>query len=119
MPSNSPRAVLDDILTNIDRAKHLISGETLEILSASWIKLYAPARCLEIISEASRRLSNDTRDRHPTIPWRDVADAGNVFRYEYPDVDALILWDTVAYRLGELRQAAAAEIGVLEGGNPS
>jgi hypothetical protein len=39
MPSKSPRAALDDILTNIDRAKHLISGETLETLFANWIKL--------------------------------------------------------------------------------
>ena len=32
---------------------------------------YAVTRCLEIISEASRRLPDDLRERHPSMPWRD------------------------------------------------
>ena len=35
---------------------------------ASW--LYAIIRALEIISEASRRLSDDLKARYPDIPWR-------------------------------------------------
>ncbi len=49
---------------------------------------YAVVRCLEIVSEASRRLPNELKRRHPTIDWRAVAGAGNIYRHDYEDVTA-------------------------------
>jgi hypothetical protein len=43
------------------------------------LHLYAVVRCLEIISEASRRLPDELKARHPSIEWRDMAGAGDVF----------------------------------------
>lgn len=40
--------------------------------------VYAVTRCLEIISEASRRLPSEMKARYPSIPWKDMAGAGNV-----------------------------------------
>jgi predicted nucleotidyltransferase len=40
----------------------------------------AVTRCPEIISEASRRLPQDMKDRHPHIPWVEMAAVGNVYR---------------------------------------
>jgi len=48
--------------------------------------VYAVIRCLEIISEASRRLSDEIKDRNPHIPWVNMAGAGNVYRHDYEDV---------------------------------
>jgi hypothetical protein len=45
-------------------------------------------RCLEIISEASRRLPEAMKARHPSIAWSDMAGAGNVYRHDYDDVAA-------------------------------
>jgi uncharacterized protein with HEPN domain len=42
---------------------------------------YAVIRSLEIISEASRRLSDELKARHPGIPWREMAAAGNFYRH--------------------------------------
>jgi uncharacterized protein with HEPN domain len=39
-------------------------------------------RCLEIISEASRRLPESLKARHPEIPWKQIAGAGNVYRHD-------------------------------------
>ena len=44
---------------------------------------YAVTRALEIISEASRQLTDDLTARHPTVPWPQVRAAGNVYRHEY------------------------------------
>ena len=52
-------------------------------------------RCLEIISEASRRLPDDLKARHPAIAWKDVAGAGNIYRHDYEDVAAQHVWDAV------------------------
>ena len=73
--------------------------------------LYAVVRCLEIISEASRRLPDEVKARHPSIPWKDVAGAGNVYRHEYEDVAAKVVWDTVQIALPALREVIVAELG--------
>ena len=64
--------------------------------------LYAITRCLEIISEASRRLPDELKARHPSIQWRDMAAAGNIYRHEYEDVAVRGVWDTLIYHLPPL-----------------
>lgn len=43
-------------------------------------------RELEIVSEASRHIPADLKDRYPAIAWRQVADLGNVLRHVYDHV---------------------------------
>ncbi|UWU69698.1 DUF86 domain-containing protein [Bradyrhizobium sp. NC92] len=61
--------------------------------------VYAVTRCLEIISEASRRLPEELKARHPAIAWRQMAAAGNVYRDNYEDVAANLVWETVQQAL--------------------
>jgi len=72
--------------------------------------VYAVTRALEIISEASRRLPEELKERHPEIDWVAVAAAGNVYRHEYEAVDEVQLWHTVQHGLAGLRDVAAAEL---------
>jgi len=72
--------------------------------------VYAVTRCFEIISEASRRLPDDLKARHPQIPWRDIAGAGNIYRHDYEDVQAKIIWRTVQGSLDALLAAVADEL---------
>lgn len=44
-------------------------------------------RELEIVSEASRHLDAEVRNRHPDIPWKRVADFANWTRHSYDSVD--------------------------------
>ena len=46
---------------------------------------------VEIISEASRRLTDDVKTRHPEIPWQKVAGIGNVLRHDYESIAAAIM----------------------------
>jgi uncharacterized protein with HEPN domain len=71
---------------------------------------YAVTRCLEIISEASRRLPDDLKARHPSIAWREMAGAGNVYRRDYEDVAAQYVWDTVQRALPPLRAVIEKEL---------
>lgn len=72
--------------------------------------IYAVTRCLEIISEASRRLSGALKVRHPSIPWKQMAGAGNVYRHDYEDVAARYVWNTVTRDLSPLRTVIEQEI---------
>ena len=76
------------------------------------MRVYAITRCLEIISEASRRLSEGLKARHPSIAWREIASAGNVYRHDYQDVAPPRVWDTVQFALPPLRAAIEQELGL-------
>ena len=94
--------------------RHL-DGLTCERFRESRLHLYAVTRALEIISEASRRLPDDLRDRHPQLPWRSIRDVGNFYRHQYDNVAASYVWETVTVHLPPLLAAVAAEIKMLEG----
>jgi uncharacterized protein with HEPN domain len=72
--------------------------------------VYAVTRALEIISEASRRLPDDLKLRHPAIDWPGAAAAGNVYRREYEVVDDALLWYIVQQSLTGLRETAVVEL---------
>jgi uncharacterized protein with HEPN domain len=68
MLSETERDSLSDILFNIDLAISFAQGFDYERFLTDMRTFYAITRCLEIISEASRRLSPEMKARHPDIP---------------------------------------------------
>lgn len=109
-PSRSPAAALRDIVENIELARSFVDGLSFDEFQADRRTLYAVVRCLEIISEASRRLPADLKARHPEIPWTDVAGAGSIYRHQYQNVRATLVWETVKQSLGPLRMAVDDEL---------
>jgi uncharacterized protein with HEPN domain len=110
MLSESPARTLSDILYHFDRAQAFVAGFDRAAFQADLRTLFAVTRCLEIISEASRRLPPALKDRHPSIPWKRMAGAGNVYRHDYEDVAANLVWDTVQNELPPLREVVEREL---------
>jgi uncharacterized protein with HEPN domain len=102
---------LRDILHNIILAQDFVGQITYQEFSSDTLRLYAVIRCLEIISEASRRLPDDLKARNATIPWREVAAAGNIYRHEYEAVAARLVWRTLTHDLPMLRVVVEQELG--------
>jgi uncharacterized protein with HEPN domain len=48
--------------------------------------------------------------RYPSVAWKDMAGAGNIYRHEYEDVAARLLRDTVQIALPPLREVVAQEL---------
>ena len=68
-------------------------------------------RALEIISEATRRLPVELKDRHPNVELAGcLAAAGNVYRHEYEAVDEALVWHTARHGLDALRGVATMEL---------
>jgi uncharacterized protein with HEPN domain len=110
MPSNASIAPLRDILHHIDLAVEFVAGSDIASFRDDARTIYAVTRCLEIISEASRRLPEDLKARHPSIAWQQMAAAGNVYRHEYEDVAAHFIWETVQRDLPALRTVIEQEL---------
>lgn len=95
MPSDRIDGTLRDIPHHIDLAIQFAGGLDREAFAADVRTVYAVTRCLEIISEASRRLPDELKRRHPAIAWKQMAAAGNVYRHNYEDVAAHFVWETI------------------------
>ncbi len=59
-------------------------------------------RLVEIVGEAATRVSDSTRQRHPQIPWPQIAGMRNRLIHGYDFVDYDILWQTVTEDLPAL-----------------
>ena len=69
--------------------------------SAVHLHLHASAG-VEFIGEAARRISQETRDKYPQIPWREMTSMRNLVIHEYDVVDINQVWDTVQNKLPSL-----------------
>jgi uncharacterized protein with HEPN domain len=110
MPSDTASAALRDIAHHIDLAIQFAASFTYDTFREDLRTVYAVTRCLEIISEASRRLPDELKARHPSIAWKDMAGAGNIYRHDYEDVAAQHVWDTVQIDLLPLRVVIEREL---------
>jgi uncharacterized protein with HEPN domain len=82
MPSKRAAIALFDIRDNAKLAQEFVAGLSFDGFKADRRTFYAVTRCLEIISEAARRLPSCLRDRHPELPWRAIMGVGNVYRHD-------------------------------------
>lgn len=55
-----------------------------------------------ILGEASKRLSAEFREKHPNIPWRQIAGMCNMLVHEYDQIDLDVLWDVTQNSIPEL-----------------
>jgi uncharacterized protein with HEPN domain len=92
VPSRNPGQRLQDIIENIEAVR-------------------------EIISEASRRLPDDLKSKHPGVDWQAIAAAGNVYRHEYEAVVPAVVWHTATQQLHPLEVIARKELAQIDEAN--
>ncbi len=59
---------------------------------------------LQIIGEAARSMSIETREKHSEINWRDIIDFRNLLVHEYFRVDLQIVWQILEQEIPTLKQ---------------
>jgi uncharacterized protein with HEPN domain len=113
MPSDSAVTPLRGILYHIDLAGTFVAGFDSAAFHGDLRTIFAVTRCLEIISEASRWLPQSLKDRRPSIAWKRMAGARNVYLHDYEDVVANYIWDTMQNDLPPLRAVIEDELRQL------
>lgn len=106
--SLAPR--LTDIIEAIAHVHSEMAGVSLEAFEADWRKQWLVERGVEIISEASRHLTDELKARHPDIPWPKVAAIGSVLRHDYASIAAPIMWKLAQDDLTPLERACREEL---------
>ena len=110
MPTRSLAPRLMDMIEAIERIREVTASVTLDEFENDWAKRWLVERGVEIVSEASRHLPDDLKQRQPTIPWRKVAGIGNVLRHNYEHVAADILWKLANEELSPLEAVCRHEL---------
>ena len=98
----SDQESLIDIANAIRRILRYTSGISKLELEINDEKLSAILYQITIIGEATKRLSQEFRQQHPEIPWREMAGMRDVIIHEYDQLDFDVVWDVVENKSSEL-----------------
>ncbi len=82
----------------------------LDVFETDWQTQWLVERGVEIISEASRHLSDELKARHPHIPWGKVAGIGNILRHNYENIAAPVMWKLAQEDLSALESVCREEL---------
>lgn len=95
-------ALLFDILQSAEIARRYLEGIRFEEFEKDIKTQDAVIRRLEIIGEASSKISNETQTTYSDLPWLKMKGMRNFLIHEYDDIDLQIVWDTVFNNLPPL-----------------
>lgn len=84
-----------DILKYGKRAVGYLQSRTLDDFLDDQQLQDAAIRSLEVMGEASKRVSMAYRDDHPDIPWRRIAGLRDVLIHQYGRVNTREIWRVI------------------------
>jgi uncharacterized protein with HEPN domain len=96
-------AYLQHILDAISKIETYVSvGKERFMTESHWHD--AAIRQLEIIGEATKKLSPELRSAHPETPWRRIAGMRDVLIHDYIGVDLNAVWEVAQKDMRELEE---------------
>ncbi|MGD9509182.1 MAG: DUF86 domain-containing protein [Geminicoccaceae bacterium] len=108
------RLALEHMLDAITDLRALLAGKGRADFVADRLCQRGVERCLEVVSEASRRLPGDLKAAHADIEWRKIAGIGNVLRHDYDEIDAGVVWQTAVVEIEPLARLVESLLAGLQ-----
>jgi uncharacterized protein with HEPN domain len=88
------RARLADIIEAIEQIESQASKGKSAFLADSLIQVWM-VHHLMIIGEAVRAIDPAFKQKHPGVPWRQIAGMRNVLVHDYFRVNQTLVWETI------------------------
>jgi len=86
---------LQDMIDYARKAEAFASDKAIEDIMQDEVLLFAIARALEVVGEASKQVPASIKDRYTKVPWRSIAGMRDKIIHRYFGIDAEVLWVTV------------------------
>ena len=96
------KVFLQNILECIVKIEKYTNDGKEKFMSSDLIQ-DAVHRNLEIIGEATKKISQVTTEQHQEIPWRQMAGLCDVLIHDYMGIDLYIVWNVVHNELPKLK----------------
>jgi len=103
MSKRDIKIILKDILKEIDNISKFTEGINYENFVSDEMRYYATIRCLELIGESIRQLSEEFKKANPEIEWRKIVDLRNILIHEYFEIEPEIIWDVIKNEIPNLK----------------
>ena len=98
-------------LLDIDRAGQLVvefsQGMSREGLELDIQKRSAILYQIQIVGEATKRLSREFREQHPELPWDDMAGMRDIIVHQYDRLNFDLIWRAIQQSIPEMLEAIA------------
>lgn len=101
---------LTDILQAARLIETFVQGIAEEEFHQDLMRQSAVIRQIEIIGEATKRLSASFKNGHQEIPWRSMAGMRNILIHAYDHVDLDEVWNTATLAIPDIIQKIEALI---------
>ena len=95
---------LKDILSACQKIEAMVAATSEASFLNDEIMPAAVLHHLTVIGEAISRLSDELKDHHPEVPWRQIIAVRHRIVHAYFDLDWQILWDATIDDIPELRR---------------
>ncbi len=96
MKTKDDLVYLQHILNSIKWIESYVSDISQEQFLVDHLVQDAVIRQIEIIGEASKKLSNSLKQKYPNTPWKDIAGMRAKLIHGYFGVDIEAVWKTVS-----------------------
>jgi len=106
-----------DIQDSICDIRLFVQDMTYEEFMEDRKTINAVIRSLEIIGEATKKIPFCIREKHPIVPWKEIAGMRDKLIHEYFGVDLSIIWETIKHDFVDLESAINAESKVIDVSN--
>jgi uncharacterized protein with HEPN domain len=100
----SDRELLKHILDEANFVLDTVNGKDYDQVMNSDILFRAVVRGIEIIGEATKKLSQDFKDAHSDIEWKKMARTRDILIHVYFALDNEIIWNIITEKLPPLQQ---------------
>ncbi len=88
-------AYIDHIVDCIRKIKKFSSGLKFNDFKNNELVQDAIIRNIEIIGEASKKISSDTKQTYYNVPWKEIAGMRDKLIHDYLGIDVKVVWKTI------------------------
>jgi len=108
------KSSLIDILNSCKSIERFIENKTFSDFSENEILQEAVMRKIEIIGEASNRVSDIIKNEFSYLPWKKMKAMRNILIHMYDELDINIIWDTALNDIPKLKNQIEHLISCLK-----
>ena len=96
-PLDRNASILEHIISYCDQIQQTVErfGDDYALFESDPIYRNAEALCILQIGELVGKLTDDFREQHPAVPWRQIKAMRNIVAHSYGTVDPETTWEII------------------------